>query len=151
MKITNRKLDSIYKKMETYPAFYQKVWRACAAIPKGEVRTYGQLAAAIGHPKAARAVGQALASNPFAPVIPCHRVVGASGAMTGYSARGGIQRKISMLLAEGALLNHFSSENKARPVDTSSEIPLTTPGPSVTFMTDLGNLRSMLIQQSRGD
>ena len=93
----------ILASMKEYPDFYQKVWRACAKIPRGEVRTYGWIARAIGHPKAARAVGQALAANPFAPKIPCHRVVGASGAMVGYSARGGIQRKKTMLLKEGAL------------------------------------------------
>lgn len=92
---------TIQEQMRSYPTFYQKVWKACAEIPKGEVRTYGQLAKSIGHPKAARAVGQALAANPFAPTIPCHRVVGATGALTGYSARGGIQRKKSMLLEEG--------------------------------------------------
>ena len=99
MKLTSR----IQKEMQTYPKFYQKVWHACADIPKGEVRTYGELARAIGHPGAARAVGQALAANPFAPTVPCHRVIGSKGAMTGYSGRGGIQTKKSMLLKEGAL------------------------------------------------
>ena len=89
--------------MKSYPSFYQKVWKACAEIPRGEVRTYGWVARVIGHPGAARAVGQALAANPFAPAIPCHRVVGASGALTGYSAPGGIQRKKSLLVKEGAL------------------------------------------------
>jgi methylated-DNA-[protein]-cysteine S-methyltransferase len=90
----NTKLEN---QMKSYPAFYQKVWKACAAIPRGEVRTYGWVARAIGHPGAARAVGQALAANPFAPEIPCHRVIGASGALVGYSGRGGIRRKKSLL------------------------------------------------------
>jgi len=90
----------VIQKMKSYPEFYQKVWKACAKIQKGETRTYGWVAKAIGHPGAARAVGQALAANPFAPTIPCHRVIGANGAMTGYSGRGGIQRKKSMLLKE---------------------------------------------------
>lgn len=99
----NQKLETIRLRMKSYPKFYQKVWRACAEIPRGEVRTYGWIAQRIGHPKAARAVGQALAANPFAPQIPCHRVIGASGALTGYSGPGGIQRKKSMLLKEKAL------------------------------------------------
>jgi len=89
--------------MEYYPAFYQKVWAACAAIPKGETRTYGWIAERIGHPKATRAVGRALAANPFAPAIPCHRVIGANGRLTGYSGPGGIPQKRRMLLRERAL------------------------------------------------
>jgi methylated-DNA-[protein]-cysteine S-methyltransferase len=76
---------------------------ACAEIPKGETRTYGWIAKKIGQPKAARAVGRALGANPFAPTIPCHRVVGANGKLTGYSGPGGISQKRKMLLKEGAL------------------------------------------------
>jgi methylated-DNA-[protein]-cysteine S-methyltransferase len=94
----------IRKAMTTYPEFYQKVWTACAQIPRGKVATYGELAARIGRPGAARAVGRALAANPFAPAIPCHRVIAASGAMTGYSAPGGVARKRQMLIAEGVAL-----------------------------------------------
>ena len=89
--------------MKPYPAFYQAVWNACAQIPKGEVRTYGWIAKRIGKPKSARAVGQALGKNPFAPVVPCHRVIGADGRLTGYSGAGGVARKRRMLRAEGAL------------------------------------------------
>ncbi len=89
-------------KIRSYPAFYQKVWKACAQIPKGETRTYGWIAKKIGHPKAARAVGQALGANPFAPTIPCHRVVGANGSMTGYSGPGGVRQKRRMLEREAA-------------------------------------------------
>ena len=91
------KPETILKQMKSYPPFYQKVWKACAQIPRGEVRTYGWVAKVIGHPGAARAVGQALKANPFAPRVPCHRVVGANGALTGYSGRGGIRRKKSLL------------------------------------------------------
>jgi len=91
-------------KMKTYPPFYQAVWKACAQIPKGQVRTYGWIAKKIGKPKSARAVGQALGKNPFAPTIPCHRVVGANGALTGYSAAGGVAKKRRMLQKEGALV-----------------------------------------------
>ena len=90
--------------MRPYPSFYQAVWKACAEIPKGEVRTYGWIARRIGRPGSARAVGQALGKNPFAPAVPCHRVVGADGRLTGYSAAGGVAKKRRMLLAEGALL-----------------------------------------------
>ncbi len=93
----------IISRMRNYSPFYQSVWKACASIPKGETRTYGWIAKAIGHPKAARAVGRALGANPFAPEIPCHRVVGANGQMTGYSGRGGIAQKRRMLTKEKAL------------------------------------------------
>jgi methylated-DNA-[protein]-cysteine S-methyltransferase len=92
------------EKMKQYSAFYQQVWKACARIPKGETRTYGWIAKAIGRPKAARAVGQALGANPFAPTIPCHRVVGADGKLTGYSGRGGILQKKLLLEQEKACL-----------------------------------------------
>ncbi|MFA5140842.1 MAG: MGMT family protein [Elusimicrobiota bacterium] len=94
----------ILKKMRDYTEFHRKVWLACARIPKGEVRTYGWVARQIGRPKAARAVGQALARNPFAPHVPCHRVVGADGRMTGFSAPGGVRAKRRLLKKEGALL-----------------------------------------------
>jgi methylated-DNA-[protein]-cysteine S-methyltransferase len=103
---------TIQEAMRNYPNFYQKVWIACADIPKGEVRTYGELARQIGHPRAARAVGQALAANPFAPTIPCHRVIASNGALTGYSARGGIQRKRSMLLKEGVPMSLLQSASR---------------------------------------
>ena len=91
-------------KMKDYPEFYRQVWLATASIPKGEVRTYGWVARAVGRPRAARAVGQALAKNPFAPAVPCHRVVGADGSLTGFSARGGIAAKRRLLRREKALI-----------------------------------------------
>ncbi len=94
---------NIAAKMKAFSPFYQSVWNACASIPKGETRTYGWIAKEIGHPHAARAVGRALGANPFAPQIPCHRVVGASGDMTGYSGPGGIATKRRMLIREHAL------------------------------------------------
>ncbi|HVC08753.1 MAG TPA: MGMT family protein [Elusimicrobiota bacterium] len=96
---------TIEKRMKDYPAFYQAVWRACAQIPAGQVRTYGWIARRIGKPKAARAVGQALGKNPFAPAIPCHRVVGADGRLTGYSAKGGVAAKRRLLIKEGFKLS----------------------------------------------
>lgn len=64
--------------------FAQRVLRACAAIPYGETMSYGELAGRSGHPGAARAVGQVMATNPWAVVVPCHRVVGSDGRLTGY-------------------------------------------------------------------
>jgi methylated-DNA-[protein]-cysteine S-methyltransferase len=71
--------------------FQREVWRALRAIPAGETRSYGQLAASIGCPKASRAVGAANGSNPVAIVVPCHRVIGADGSLTGFG--GGLDRK----------------------------------------------------------
>lgn len=94
---------NIKEEMKKYPIFYQKVWEACARIPKGETRTYGWIAKEIGHPKAARAVGTALGANPFAPDIPCHRVKRSDGGWGGYSGEGGIKTKMKLLREEGAI------------------------------------------------
>lgn len=80
-------------------AFQLAVWQQLRAIPYGETRTYGELAAALGNPKAVRAVGLANGRNPLSIVVPCHRVIGASGAMTGFG--GGIERKEFLLALEG--------------------------------------------------
>lgn len=96
---------SLRRKMAKYPVFTQKVWEACAAIPRGETRTYQWIARKIKRPQAARAVGNALGMNPFAPVIPCHRVVRSDGKMGGYSGSGGKKRKKALLMREGALKN----------------------------------------------
>jgi methylated-DNA-[protein]-cysteine S-methyltransferase len=82
-------------------AFQQAVWRRMAKIPYGRVMTYGDLAHAVG--SAPRAVGGACGRNPIAIVIPCHRVVGGSGALTGYSGAGGVNTKQFLLELEGAL------------------------------------------------
>jgi methylated-DNA-[protein]-cysteine S-methyltransferase len=79
------------------------VLRATSRIPYGRVSTYGAVATQIGMPTAARAVGRALGSNPIPVVIPCHRVIGAGGALTGYA--GGLDRKIALLELEGYLLH----------------------------------------------
>ncbi len=78
------------------------VLRATSKIPYGELSTYGGVAKQIGRPTAARAVGRALGSNPIPVVIPCHRVIGAGGALTGYA--GGLDRKVALLELEGSLL-----------------------------------------------
>lgn len=78
------------------------VLRATSRIPYGQVSTYGTVARQIGRPTASRAVGRALGSNPIPIVIPCHRVIGASGSLTGYA--GGLERKVALLELEGSLL-----------------------------------------------
>lgn len=75
-------------------AFQQKVWNALRGIGYAEVRTYGQIARQIGHPKAFRAVGMANNRNPIAILIPCHRVIGSDGALTGYAAGIGIKQRL---------------------------------------------------------
>ncbi|GAA0644526.1 methylated-DNA--[protein]-cysteine S-methyltransferase [Brevundimonas lenta] len=79
--------------------FQRSVWAALRAIPAGETRSYGQLAAAIGSPKAVRAAGLANGQNPIAVIVPCHRVIGANGTLTGYA--GGLERKRWLLRHEG--------------------------------------------------
>ena len=78
--------------------FQQKVWKALTEIPYGETRTYGEIAAAVGNPKAARAVGMANNKNPIGIIIPCHRVVGANGKLVGYA--GGMEKKEWLLSLE---------------------------------------------------
>lgn len=80
-------------------SFREKVWAALCDIPYGETITYGQLAQRIGNPKAVRAVGQANHHNPIPIIIPCHRVVGADGSLTGYG--GGLELKKALLELEG--------------------------------------------------
>jgi len=82
--------------------FQERVWRELGRIPWGETRSYAALAAAIGKPRAVRAVARANALNPIAIIVPCHRVIGKNGALTGYA--GGLARKRWLLRHEGALL-----------------------------------------------
>lgn len=81
--------------------FQQEVWKALLTIPYGETRTYGQIAHMIGRPKAVRAVGGACGRNPLPILVPCHRVVGADGSLTGFSC--GLDRKRFLLSLEGIL------------------------------------------------
>ena len=80
-------------------AFQQAVWRALLAIPCGTTLSYGALSAAIAKPAAVRAVAAAIGRNPLSIVVPCHRVLGAGGALTGYA--GGLERKAALLRLEG--------------------------------------------------
>ena len=80
-------------------SFQRQVWEALLGIPFGETRTYGQLAKQLGNPKATRAVGAANGRNPIAIIVPCHRVVGFSGKLTGFA--GGLEAKAHLLKLEG--------------------------------------------------
>ena len=82
-------------------AFQQSVWQALLAIAQGEVVSYGEVGRRIGNPAAVRAVGGAVGRNPVSIIVPCHRVMGANGALTGYG--GGLARKTALLRLEGAL------------------------------------------------
>ncbi|NDP64378.1 methylated-DNA--[protein]-cysteine S-methyltransferase [Polaromonas sp.] len=82
-------------------AFQQSVWQALLDIPQGEVTSYGEISRRIGKPAAVRAVGGAIGRNPVSIIVPCHRVTGSSGALTGYA--GGLDRKTALLRLEGAL------------------------------------------------
>jgi len=93
-------------------AFQQDVLRAEYAIPRGRVSTYGLIAKAMNRPRGARAVGKALATNPFPIVIPCHRAIRSDGALGGY--QGGLRMKRSLLKMEGVTFrdaNHVATEN----------------------------------------
>jgi methylated-DNA-[protein]-cysteine S-methyltransferase len=82
-------------------AFQQAVWRGLLTLPRGRTCSYSALSERIGRPAAVRAVGGAIARNPISLIVPCHRVIGADGALTGYA--GGLTRKTALLQAEGAL------------------------------------------------
>ena len=81
--------------------FTEKIYKFARKIPKGKVATYGQLATLAGNPRAARAVGMAMRTNPDIPKTPCHRVVASDGSLTGYSAGTGVATKRKMLIDEG--------------------------------------------------
>ncbi|OGS46058.1 MAG: hypothetical protein A2539_03475 [Elusimicrobia bacterium RIFOXYD2_FULL_34_15] len=94
----NRKLIQKIRNSK-YPEFYKKVWIECLKIPKGNTISYSELAKRIKNPKSARAVGNALGKNPFAPYVPCHRVIKKNRQLGGYS--GGLNKKINLLKNEG--------------------------------------------------
>ncbi len=81
-------------------AFQQQVWQALTTIPYGQTASYGEIAKAINNPKGVRAVGLANGKNPIAIIVPCHRIIGANGTLTGYA--GGLDKKAWLLAHEGA-------------------------------------------------
>ena len=84
--------------------FQLKVWAYLRKIPRGSLKTYSQVAKAIGKPRAVRAVANAIGKNPYAPKIPCHRVIRSDGSLGGYSGKGGIKTKKFLLKKEGIRL-----------------------------------------------
>lgn len=98
----SKKID-IPVDMSGMTEFQRQVLGAVSHVPRGRHITYGELAQRIGRPRAARAVGRALGSNPIPIVIPCHRVLAADGSLGGYSGRGGVRTKRALLQLEGAL------------------------------------------------
>ncbi len=84
--------------------FQLKVWVYLKKIPRGRVKTYAQVAKAIGKPNAVRAVANAIGKNPYAPKIPCHRVIRSDGSLGGYSGKGGVKTKRFLLQKEGITL-----------------------------------------------
>jgi methylated-DNA-[protein]-cysteine S-methyltransferase len=84
------------------PEFHQRVYRVALAIPPGRTLTYGDIARQLGDVDLARAVGQALGANPYAPIVPCHRVLAAGGRKGGFSGPGGTDTKLRMLILENA-------------------------------------------------
>jgi methylated-DNA-[protein]-cysteine S-methyltransferase len=90
--------------MTGVPAFQQQVYAVIRALPRGVTMTYGEIAAKLGAPGGAQAVGQAMGHNPFPIVVPCHRVLAAGGANGGFSAPGGVDTKLKLLAIEGATL-----------------------------------------------
>jgi O-6-methylguanine DNA methyltransferase len=96
-------------------AFCEKIYSLTKKIPRGKVATYGQLAKLAGFPKAARAVGRCISQNPDPTIIPCHRVVAATGKLTGYAFGAGIKTKKELLTKEGVVF-------RGECVDLSSSI-----------------------------
>ncbi len=98
----NDDLTDLVLDLEDVPAFPRRVYELVRSIGPGRTITYGEVAERLGEPGAARAVGQALGENPFAPVVPCHRVLAAGGRSGGFSAAGGVSTKLRMLEIEKA-------------------------------------------------
>jgi methylated-DNA-[protein]-cysteine S-methyltransferase len=95
-------LRSIQVDMTGMPEFHRRVYEVSRTILPGETMTYGEVAKALGEPGAARAVGAALGANPIPIIVPCHRVLGANGKMTGFTAPGGVNTKMRLLSIERA-------------------------------------------------
>jgi methylated-DNA-[protein]-cysteine S-methyltransferase len=95
-------LDRVTLDMDGVPPFHRRVYEVARTIPSGTTLSYGEVAARMGVPGAARDVGQALGQNPFAIIVPCHRVLAANGKVGGFSARGGVRTKLRLISIERA-------------------------------------------------
>ncbi len=107
-----RDLSDIVLDERGIPEFRRQVHALTRAIPPGQTRTYGEIANALGQPGAARAVGRAEGDNPFPPIVPCHRVMGAGGEPTGFSAPGGVETKRRMLLIEARAAGQLAGDQQ---------------------------------------
>ena len=116
-------LTSVSLDMAGVPDFDREVYVAAREIPPGATLTYGEIAKRIGRPGAARDVGVALARNPFAIVVPCHRVVAANGKAGGFSAGGGVKSKLRLLAIEGGAGPLFETDHSATDIDAQSTRP----------------------------
>ncbi len=105
--------------------FSVRVHEAARAIPRGECRSYGELARQVGAPRAARAVGRAMAKNPWPIVVPCHRVVSSQGDLHGFSAPGGVRTKAAMLEIERGSPAAPPAKRKRAKDSTQAELPFT--------------------------
>jgi methylated-DNA-[protein]-cysteine S-methyltransferase len=101
-------LGDLPLELELVPPFQRRVYAVARSIPVGETLTYGGIAARIGEPGAARAVGQALGANPWPIIVPCHRVLAAGGKPGGFSAPGGVATKLRLLATEGSSSFHLT-------------------------------------------
>ena len=104
-----RDLAEVELDLDRVPDFERRVYEVARNIAPGATLTYGEIAARLGAPGEARAVGEALGQNPFPLVVPCHRVLAAGGKPGGFSANGGVVTKLKMLAIEGAVVNHTPS------------------------------------------
>lgn len=100
-------LEQVLEAMKAYTPFQRAVWKACMSIPPGETRSYKWIAEKIGRPGSARAVGSSLGKNPFAPLVPCHRVIRSDGSPGGFSGPGGTGAKLSLLRKERSSGRHI--------------------------------------------
>ena len=114
---------------EGLPEFDRAAWAVARTVPPGETITYGQIAARLGDPHAARAVGRAMGANPFPIIVPCHRVLGADGRMGGFSAAGGIEAKARLLSIERARIDAAPLLFEDLPITVKSPLKRRRAGP----------------------
>ena len=111
-------LETVRLDLDGVPAFHRRVYEVARTIPAGSTLSYGEVAARMGAPGSAREVGQALGRNPFAIIVPCHRVLAANGKVGGFSARGGVRTKLRLIASERAqgrgALPLFAREEEGR-------------------------------------
>jgi methylated-DNA-[protein]-cysteine S-methyltransferase len=145
-------LSKIPLDMEGLPPFHRRVYKAARAIPPGSTRSYGEIAERIGASGAARAVGQALGRNPFAIVVPCHRVLAAGGRVGGFSADGGITTKLRLLALEGTIRNGtpalFENDGKLGFDPAAAVAHLRTADPALKRLIDSTGPLDMQLKQT---